>query len=334
MATPVTFNGVVYSIPAFGDTGYSQGSGNLSSYLIALAGGPFPYISQTVNPASAGTMRLANTDTIDWRNFNNTGNLPLAVNASNQLTFNGTPVGVGGVSSITGTANEIIASSSTGAITLSTPQPIAPSSSPSFNALILTNAGPVRFKDFTNTNEVDISAPTSVTATYNLMLPSTQGGVNTFLKNDGVGNLTWSSAGNSPSYQQFYELVEHDLTATTYTNVGSVAVSLAASSNTAAIKLTVSTVVQNLTADQTVNTTISVDGTNITVLLPGGSSKALSTSQAHSVTQISQICYSIVYVPGDTSSHTYQLQAQASSASTYAIGSNGNATTLIAEEIH
>src|SRR5579864_1379588 len=326
MATPVTFNGVVYSIPAFGDTGYAQGSGNLSSYLIALAGGPFPYISQTANPASAGTIRLANTDTIDWRNFNNTGNLPLAVNASNQLTFNGTPVGVGGVSSITGTANEIIASSSTGAITLSTPQPIAPSSSPSFNALILTNAGPVRFKDFTNTNEVDISAPTSVSATYNLLLPATQGGVNTFLKNDGAGNLSWSAASGSSSYQQFVEFVEHDLTATTYANVGSVSVSIAASSNTAAIKLTVSTLVQLLTVDQTVNTTLAKDGTNITTLYSPFSSNSLSTSQAHSVTDIVTVSYSIVHVPGDTSSHTYQLQAKANSASTYAIGANGNAT--------
>src|SRR6185503_16131394 len=40
MATPVTYNGVSYSIPAFGDVGYAQGPGNLSSYLIALASGP------------------------------------------------------------------------------------------------------------------------------------------------------------------------------------------------------------------------------------------------------------------------------------------------------
>jgi hypothetical protein len=35
---------------------------------------------------------LANLDTIDWRNFANSGNLPLAVNSSDQLTFNGSPM--------------------------------------------------------------------------------------------------------------------------------------------------------------------------------------------------------------------------------------------------
>lgn len=39
MATPVTLNGNSYSIPAYGDSGYAQGAGNLSSYLVALATG-------------------------------------------------------------------------------------------------------------------------------------------------------------------------------------------------------------------------------------------------------------------------------------------------------
>lgn len=44
-----------------------------------------------------------------------------------------------GVLSITGTANQVIASASTGAVALSLPQSIAPTSSPSFAALTLTN---------------------------------------------------------------------------------------------------------------------------------------------------------------------------------------------------
>lgn len=112
MATPVNYNGVSYSIPAFGDVGYAQGPGNLSSYLIALASGPqttgglfsltaplnfgpnfgivaVNFTSTSANPATAGTIRLANADTIDWRNNANTGNLALGVNASDQLTFQG-----------------------------------------------------------------------------------------------------------------------------------------------------------------------------------------------------------------------------------------------------
>jgi microcystin-dependent protein len=116
MATIVLFNGVDYSVPAYGDTGWAQGSGNLSQYLIALASGTFQqtggnftltadanfgatyglvsvyFKSFSSNIASTGVVRLANTDTIDWRNFANTADLPLGVNTSNQLTFNGVPV--------------------------------------------------------------------------------------------------------------------------------------------------------------------------------------------------------------------------------------------------
>src|ERR1700686_4530023 len=164
MSTPVVYNGTTYFVPSFGDGGYAQGAGNLSLYLIALAsgsltsnGGMFTltndvnfgtsfgliakyYTSTSANPATSGTIRLANTDTIDWRNFANTGNDALGVNASDQLTYNGVPIGGtgAGVLSITGTANEIIASSPTGAVTLSTPQPIAPSSTPTFAGETLT----------------------------------------------------------------------------------------------------------------------------------------------------------------------------------------------------
>lgn len=37
MSTPVNYGGNIYNVPAFQDVGYAQGTGNLSSYLIALA---------------------------------------------------------------------------------------------------------------------------------------------------------------------------------------------------------------------------------------------------------------------------------------------------------
>jgi hypothetical protein len=168
MATSVTYNGVLYSVPSYGDGGYAQGPGNLSLYLIALStgslqqtGGPFPitadvnfgpnfglialyYTSETANPATAGQIRLAHTDTIDWRNNANSGNLALGVNSSDQLTFNGTPLTGGFVTSIIGTAHEIIVSSPTGVVTLSTPQPIDTTSSVTFaqvTAGIMTDTG-------------------------------------------------------------------------------------------------------------------------------------------------------------------------------------------------
>lgn len=113
MSTPVTYVGNSYSIPAYGDTGYAQGTGNLSSYLIALAtgslslsGGSFPltadvnfgsnfglvalYLkSATANLATAGFLRLANTDLIEWRNGANGGNDTLGANSTDQLVYTG-----------------------------------------------------------------------------------------------------------------------------------------------------------------------------------------------------------------------------------------------------
>lgn len=121
MATAVTYVGNSYSIPAYGDTGYAQGAGNLSLYLVALAtgsltlsGGSFPltadanfdgsfglvalYLkSVTATIATTGFLRMARADVIAWRNAANSGNLPLGVDASNNLTFNGNVIsGSGG----------------------------------------------------------------------------------------------------------------------------------------------------------------------------------------------------------------------------------------------
>lgn len=45
-----------------------------------------------INPANAGIIRLANNESIQWRNYANTANLALGVNSSNQLAFAGSPL--------------------------------------------------------------------------------------------------------------------------------------------------------------------------------------------------------------------------------------------------
>ncbi len=109
MSTPVTFNGVSYTIPALADASWAA---NVSNYLIAIAsgclqktGGTFTltaevnfgatygiktaYLkSQTTNIAAAGWARIAKTDTLVWRNNANDGDLPLGIDSSNRLTFN------------------------------------------------------------------------------------------------------------------------------------------------------------------------------------------------------------------------------------------------------
>ncbi len=122
MSTPVVYNGSSYNVPAYQDTGYAQGPGNLSSYLIALAtgsltlaGGSFPltadanfgssfgllakYFSSISTPiATTGVFRLANAETISWRNATDGGNISMSINASDQFQVGAdiiTPAGQG-----------------------------------------------------------------------------------------------------------------------------------------------------------------------------------------------------------------------------------------------
>jgi hypothetical protein len=92
----------------------------------------FPSAATVVVPPGSGGVEVATLATVNsnvgsftWTNF--------TVNAKGLITAassNATPV-----TSITGTANEVIASASTGAVTLSLPQAIATTSSPTFDNL-------------------------------------------------------------------------------------------------------------------------------------------------------------------------------------------------------
>jgi hypothetical protein len=118
MSFLLPLNGQNYIIPSPGELGWGS---NVNAFFTAIpagclqkVGGNFTlsaetdfggsfglkskYLkSRTTNPSSTGVLRLANGDEISWRNSTNTGDLPLSVDASNQLLFNGSPV-VGGVS--------------------------------------------------------------------------------------------------------------------------------------------------------------------------------------------------------------------------------------------
>lgn len=114
MAQNTTLNGVSYSIPDPGDTGWGA---SLTAFLVAIApgvlqktGGTFIltadvnfgaafglksayFATRASNPSSTGILRLANSDTFGFRNFTNSGNLLFSVNASDGLLFNGSPIG-------------------------------------------------------------------------------------------------------------------------------------------------------------------------------------------------------------------------------------------------
>lgn len=110
MSISVTFNGVAYIIPETDEIGWGA---NLDDYFVAIAagalqksGGSFTlsadvdfgasfglkssaYKGRTANPAAAGVVRLAKSESVSWRNNANSGDLVLGVNASDELTYNG-----------------------------------------------------------------------------------------------------------------------------------------------------------------------------------------------------------------------------------------------------
>lgn len=109
MAIPLTINGQTFEYPVNFDedwgvqaTGWAQA---VTNGMLQRAGGNFPLIadvnfgptfgliseyftSRTVNPASAGILRLANVDAIEWRNAANTGNNILNM-TGDTITYNG-----------------------------------------------------------------------------------------------------------------------------------------------------------------------------------------------------------------------------------------------------
>ena len=110
MSQSQTFNNTVYQIPVQGDTKWAppltRYLAALGTYAISPAGGTYTltadlnlgptfglltayYKSASSNIAATGIVRLAQADTVSWRNVANSADLALAVNGSNQLTFNG-----------------------------------------------------------------------------------------------------------------------------------------------------------------------------------------------------------------------------------------------------
>lgn len=110
MAVTLTVNSVGYSFPSTGDQppwgdGITNWASAVTTGMLQKAGGAFAltadvnfgasfglvstyFTSRTANAASAGAVRLAKTDVINFRNNANGGNLSLGINGTDQLTFN------------------------------------------------------------------------------------------------------------------------------------------------------------------------------------------------------------------------------------------------------
>ena len=142
MSILLSFNGSNYIIPQTNEIGWGS---NLDAFFVAIpagclqkTGGSFTLSAETdlggsfglkslylksrsTNPSVTGILRLANGDTVSWRNNLNTLDLPLSVNASDQLTFNGTPLALSSGSTLT--ASKVVITDAFGILTTSTVTP-------------------------------------------------------------------------------------------------------------------------------------------------------------------------------------------------------------------
>lgn len=114
MSVPLTVNGVTFNYPVQGDIRWgpvlTAWSTAVTTGMLQKAGGSFPLTAEadfgtsfginvlslkstTLPRATTGFIRMANAQAIAWRNFANSADLPLTVDASNQLTYNGVAIG-------------------------------------------------------------------------------------------------------------------------------------------------------------------------------------------------------------------------------------------------
>ena len=225
---PTTYNGQVFNIPEYDDEGWGP---DVTAYLVALAtgsltraGGLFTltndvdfggtyglkaghYSSGALNPAASGLFRLAHSDTINFRNNANTGDLALSVSASDQLLFNGNLIGgdpvwgqiVGTLSDQTDLQNALnlkanLASPTfTGTVTL--PSTIIPLTG------YLKGNGASAITAVTSIPTGDLSGTISLTTQVSGILPVANGGsgastLTGFLKGNGTSAFTAQSTIN------------------------------------------------------------------------------------------------------------------------------------------
>lgn len=90
-ANNIVFNTASAQVGSINSSGrWVIGAGSSQTHVAnGLLQASVAFITATANPASAGQFRLARADSVTWRNQANSGDLNLAVNTSDKLTFNG-----------------------------------------------------------------------------------------------------------------------------------------------------------------------------------------------------------------------------------------------------
>lgn len=130
----------------------TDGSGTLSFTTAASVGKTYD-ISASSTTGGANLDLNSNLPSTDSVKFASGTGITVSRTDANTITITNTDPGSAGVTSITGTANQINVSSPTGAVTLSTPQDIATTSNPTFAGATLGNVKVGIFDNNTITND-------------------------------------------------------------------------------------------------------------------------------------------------------------------------------------
>ena len=202
----VTFSGGDVTVPY-----------TLSNFVIVDSGGAVTLAGDVTGSSGANTV-------VKLRNRALAATAPTAGQAivwnNGTTTWEpGTPAGAG-VSSIIGTANQVVASSPTGAVTLSTPQSIGTASTPTFASLTLSG---LTAKSFAYSGTAGLLATTAAPTNGQLLIGSTgavpvaaalTAGAGISVTN-GAGTITIAATGGA----------NHDMLAATHTDSAASAVS-------------------------------------------------------------------------------------------------------------
>ncbi|HEY1645334.1 MAG TPA: hypothetical protein VGF75_03020, partial [Candidatus Saccharimonadales bacterium] len=313
-------------------TGLSESGNTLSNIGVTDLGGSTGSVGVGTGLGVAGNT-LSNTGVTEL------GGSTGSVGVGTGLSVSSNTITNSGVVDISGTANQVIASASSGSITLSLPQDIATTSSPTFDNQTLngglTVAGSAALNGGATADQLTVTGGTTLegASTADSTL-SVQGGLTVGVPGSAQGNLYLSNATNNNSVDLVGEAPSGSGTATiqfptvaggsTYT-VCVQGVNCGANPNTVSTSSsgTNGTIAEFTGADTIANSSITDNGTTVTV----GEPLTDSTINATTI----QSSGGLTITPGGTltaGATNQTLTLQGNSSSSFAISANGYTDTL------
>lgn len=376
MSQNVVFNNASYTLPNNGDKNWGT---NVTSYLVAIAsgtlqlsGGSFPltaevdfggsfglkslYLkSRTANAASAGQIRLANADTIKFRNGTNAADLSVGISA-NRLTFEGSTLLIAGAGEIVNadiSPSAAIAYSKlnlTGSILnadINASAAIATTKLAALSASIVpvTNASGFLTSSSTTTTELGyvhgvtsaIQTQLDAKASTNLSNVASVSADVPMNSHKFTGLAAGASNGDSVRFEQiFYGFQAASATTTVSTSTttsstyqtSNLSRSFTPTSASHRVKVTVSTSLLSATSGKTIQVSLFRDSTDL-----DGGGNGFATFTARAANDVVPCAFTWIDSPASTSAITYALKFKSTDNTSSVSVIAGERSSIICEEI-